>query len=856
MRLLLRIALIFALLTFIGHANAQVLTTNPVVVTKNSSDIVITFHADGGNKGLMGSSASTAIYAHTGVITNKSDGNWKYAPTWGDNSEKYKLTYVSSNTWSLTISDIRSYYGITDESEEVERLCFVFRNANNSKEGKTATGGDIFVPIYPDNIPTVSAQANFPGGSPKMGATVNSDSSVTFCLGAPGKSTAIIVGDWNNYALAPSQLMNYQDYDGFRYFWVTVPGLADAKNHIYYYIVDGCTYVGDPYANLILDPWDDQYISSSVFPNLPSYPSKVITGVPLALFNSTTNSYSWNSTNFKGVDQSDLIIYELLVRDFTGTDNKAEGSGTINAILATDKDGRNKLDYIKDLGVNAVELLPIMEFNGNNSWGYNTNFYMSPDKAYGTPDDYRRFIDECHVRGLAVILDIVFNQSDSQHPWYNMYTQTNTPFYNGSAPHAYSVLNDWNQDCALVQQQWRDALTYWMTSYNVDGFRFDLVKGLGNNDSYGSTYDATTNSWSNVTDANTNRFNATRVARMKSLHAHIMTVKPNAYFINENLAGAQEENDMAADGEINWANVNTEACQYAMGYNDNASLNRFYAPKDDGRKWGSTVSYAESHDEERVAYKVKQYGASGIKGNAVNTMRRLGSLAAQMLLTPGAHMIWQFEELGDDESTKNSDGSNNTSPKKVPWNYLNDSNRMGLYNTYATLNDIRSSNPDLFKEGVYTDVQLSSWTSRTVSLANESKELYLIVNPGTTAASIPFPKSPKNQSEAKLSDSKYTLLACSYSVTPNMETTGVRLPAGAFAVYGASVTSGIDDINDGTSTSMPEVIVEDSQIRVLTPYSTLTIHNVNGVSQAVNARLAPGIYIVTVDSIPVKVMVR
>lgn len=856
MRLFIQNALILVLLIIAFQTNGQVVTTNPVAITDSSSDIVITFHADGGNKGLMDSPASTAIYAHTGVITNKSNGDWKYAPTWGDNSEKYKLTFVSPNTWTLTISDIRAYYGITDTSEQVERLCFVFRNANNSKEGKTASGGDIFVPIYPENFPQSSAQGTYPGGTPKMGTTVNADGSVTFCLGAPNKSAATIVGDWNNYSLEPSQLMNYQDYDSNRYFWTTIPDLADAKDHIYYYIVDGCTYVCDPYANLVLDPWDDKYISSNVFPNLPSYPSNVITGVPLALFNSTANNYSWNITNFKGVDQSDLIIYELLVRDFTGTDNKADGSGTINAILATDKDGKNKLDYIKDLGVNAVELLPIMEFNGNNSWGYNTNFYMAPDKAYGTPDDYRRFIDECHARGLAVILDIVFNQSDSQHPWYNMYTQTNTPFYNGSAPHAYSVLNDWNQDYPLVQQQWCDALTYWMTSFNVDGFRFDLVKGLGNNDSYGSTYDVASNSWSNVTDANTNRFNATRVARMKILHSHIISINPNAYFINENLAGAEEENDMASDGEINWANVNTEACQYAMGYNDNASLNRFYAPKDDNRKWGSTVSYAESHDEERVAYKVKQYGAAGIKGNSVNTMRRLGSLAAQMLLTPGAHMIWQFEELGDDESTKNSDGSNNTSPKKVPWNYLNDANRKGLYDTYAALNDLRSSNPDLFKEGVYTDVQLSSWTSRTISLANESKELYLLVNPGTTAASIPFPKNPKNQSEAKLSDSKYTLLACSHSVTPNVESTGIRLPAGAFAVYGASVTSGIDDVIGSASSSIPEVIVDNCQIKVLSPYSTLTIHNVNGVMLPIDSKLSPGIYIVTVDTIPLKVVVR
>jgi len=857
MRLSLHLFLLTTLCLAAIAARGQVITTNPVIVTKNTSNIVITFHADGGNKGLMGTKPTTAIYAHTGVITNKSTSgsDWKYATDWDSPVDKHKLTYISDNTWSLTIPDIRNFYGITNAAETIEKLCFVF-HTKDGKEAKTATGGDIFVPIYPNNFPTGSTAIPYPGGIPKMGTTVNTDGSVTFCLGAPNKSTSLLVGSWNNYSLDPKQVMNYQDYNGFRYFWVTVDGINDAKDYIYYYIVDGCTYAGDPYANLVLDPYEDKNISSTVFPNIPSYPTAHISSLPLAVFNSDMNHYDWKVTNFKGVDQSDLIIYELLVRDFTGNGN---GTGTINAILDEGNDGKNKLDYIKNLGVNAIELLPIMEFNGNNSWGYNTNFYMAPDKAYGTPNDYRRFIDECHSRGLAVILDIVFNQSDGMHPWYGMYTQTNTPFYNGSAPHDYSVLNDWNQDCAMVQQQWRDALDYWMTAYNVDGFRFDLVKGLGNNDSYGSTHNAATNTWSNVTADNTNRYNATRVARMKELHAHIKATHPDAYFINENLAGAKEENEMAADGETNWANVNNAACQFAMGYDSDASLNRFYAPNDENRTWGSTVSYAESHDEQRVAYKVAQYGAAGIKGNIINTTRRLGSLAAQMILSPGAHMIWQFEELADDQNAKvGTTNENNTAPKKVKWDsYLKDTYRMGLYHTYANLNDIRANNPELFKEGVATSVQLSEWSAgRTISLSDGNKELYLIVNPTTAVATISFPKNPKTGSTANLSDSKYRLMAVSSGITPSFDSNGVKLPAGAFAVYGASIQTGIDDIISDCEKNKPEIVVEDGRIKVLTPYTTLSIHSVNGISLPTDAVLTSGIYIVTVDSIPVKVAVR
>ena len=96
------------------------------------------------------------------------------------------------------------------------------------------------------------------------------------------------------------------------------------------------------------------------------------------------------------------MVYELLVRDFTK-------EGTITTAI-------DKLDYLKAMGVNAVELMPVQEFDGNDSWGYNPSFYFAPDKAYGTADNYKRFIDEAHARGMSVILDVVFNHATLSHP--------------------------------------------------------------------------------------------------------------------------------------------------------------------------------------------------------------------------------------------------------------------------------------------------------------------------------------------------------------------------------------------------------------------------------------------------------
>ncbi len=907
---------------------AQVVTTSPAIVQTDSRNIVITFYADRGNKRLINLPETDQVYAHTGVLTKSStsSGDWKYAPAWGNNDAKYRLTRVSTNVYTLTIPSIEQYYGIpAADVASVTQLAFVFRNANCSLEGKSDTGGDIFVQVQQPglklsltndtqegvvstgtavtftvnstvsadltlsvngsqigsqkgstaltatyrfdsvgdfavtatataagqsvtastNIAVVAAptQAVYPGGVPVQGAVRNeATGEITFCIAAPGKTSAIVVGSWADYNVLSSHHMNYQDYQGNRYFWVTVKGLEAGKDYMYYYLIDGSRRVGDPYARLILDPFNDKYIPSGVYPNLPVYPSDKVSGVPLAVYNSNRDVYDWKVKSFTGVDPSQLIIYELLIRDFTGTEGQANGEGTVAGVIS-------KLDYLQRLGINAIELLPIMEFDGNNSWGYNTNFYFAPDKAYGAPDDYRRLIDECHSRGIAVILDIVFNQSAGLHPWYQMYDIAVNPFYNGSAPHSYSVLNDWNQDNPLVEQQWTDALAYWMTAYKVDGFRFDLVKGLGNNDSYGNTYNPDNNTWGTPSDTKTNDYNATRVARMSRLHAAMRAVNPNAYFINENLAGAKEENEMAADGDLNWANINTEARAFAQGTQSNSGLNRFYAPSD-SRTWGTTVSYAESHDEERMAYAVSQQGVTGVKGNTKMTTRRLGSVAAQMLMCPGAHMIWQFQEFGADQTTK-SGGGNNTDPKRVIWSYLDNANRAGLMQCYRELNGIRIRNPKLFREGVATTVQCGSnnWgTGRYINLVNGSSQLICAINPSVTETvyvSVPMTTSPTG----------YHLLSASYNTNPSILNGVVVLEPGAYAVIGTLDLAGIEQtVADGPMTTPVVTLDADRRVVITGDYRHAAVYSVDGRMYSLDTPLPRGIFIVKVDGTATKVM--
>ena len=157
-------------------AGAQVVTTSPAIITADTKNIVITFHADWGNSGMAGLPASTAVYAHTGLITSQSatPDEWTFAPTWPDNSAKYKLKAEGSGTWTLDIPDIRQYYGVP-AGVEIKNMVFVFRDAAGSdSQGKTINGGDISLTVFPSGFPAPDMR-QYPDGDLQPGATPSSE---------------------------------------------------------------------------------------------------------------------------------------------------------------------------------------------------------------------------------------------------------------------------------------------------------------------------------------------------------------------------------------------------------------------------------------------------------------------------------------------------------------------------------------------------------------------------------------------------------------------------------------------------------------------------------------------------------
>ena len=625
---------------------SQMLNVSPREFDENTTrDIVITLNTEG--TALHGYTGS--VYAHTGVLTSRSNStsDWKYVKSsWNNNIEACRLTKIADNKYQYVIEGgPRAFYGVP-EGENIEYIAFVFRSSDGSKQVKDR-GNDILV--YVDN-----ALTRRPLGA-KGGVTVNGNSA-TFVLYAPGKSKVNLLADFNDYSTTATPMTK----DG-NYFWVTVDGLQLGKEYSYQYLVDGSVRVGDPYAEKVLDPWNDQWISTDVYPNPMTYPSGGVDMV--SVFETTPRPYVWSVSKFNRPAMNTLAIYELLLRDFTT-------EGSINAAY-------EKLDYLETLGINAIELMPIQEFDGNDSWGYNTCYYFAPDKAYGTKRDIKRFIDECHKRGIAVILDIAINHATGQFPYAKMWwnssnncTASNNPFFNVYATHNWSVYHDFNHTYSATRDYFKEVLKFWVTEYKVDGYRFDLSKGLVQNP---GDYDAS-------------GYSSERIDIIKDYVNAIKSVDKDVYIILEHFCEQSEEDHLYSSiGAMCWNNSQLNGyMESVMGWSGNSDFSNFKS----GR-----INTIETHDEERLAYKAKTYGQSWVKNDWAKLSKRLQAAYALHFLTPYPKMMWQFGELGYDISVEEG---GRTSRKPVKWEYLNDSNRKALYDALSKIISFRTSREDIY----------------------------------------------------------------------------------------------------------------------------------------------------------------
>ena len=525
------------------------------------------------------------------------------------------------------------------------------------------------------------------------GINYSSDvSKATLSLWAPGKTSVYVLGDFNDWQIDPAYQMKM---DG-EHFWLELTGLTGGTEYAFQYLVDESLKIADPYADKILDP-DDQYIPANTYPGLKAYPSQAVSDQwyfnRLAVLQTDQEPFAWAITDFQSPPKQELVIYELLVRDFLGN-----GDRNYQNLIDT-------LGYLKRLGINAIELMPIMEFNGNESWGYNPTFMFAPDKYYGTKNMLKEFVDQCHANGIAVILDIAMNHHDIPNPYVMLdfdfvhgKPQLDNRWFNVNATHPFNVFFDMNHE-SLYTQEYLDTVNhYWLNEYNIDGFRFDLSKGFtqtNNPDNAGA--------WSS--------YDASRIALLKRMADRIWEHTPDAYIILEHLGDNAEEKELAeyrADegkGMMLWGKMTEQYNQLTMGYAENSDISGVYH---ETRGWAvpHLVSYMESHDEERLMVKNIWYGNAAASYSAKDTLTALARVRAASTLfytVPGPKMLWQFGELGYDFSINHCpDGSIaegcRISPKPVVWNYQEHSHRRWLYDHVRDLLRLRAQY-DVFTGG-------------------------------------------------------------------------------------------------------------------------------------------------------------
>jgi 1,4-alpha-glucan branching enzyme len=741
--------LTFLFCLYTGKMAAQLVAINPPFATADDNGVVITYDASQGSGGLLGENtiyAHTGVI--TSASTSGSDWRYVLT-NWTTNLPKALLTRIgTSNLYTLNIGNIRTYYGIPS-GEAVLRLALVFRNADGTKTGKTTSGGDIFIDINQGgfqvklNSPqkgsffnqsdsfTVSATASTPanlilyangmqvaqavgassltykntltafgntrlnlvleGNSngtksydssyimPRLnpivaaapsgivdGINYINDSTVTLQLFAPSKSFVYVVGDFNNWEFDTDYLMR-KTPDQNRY-WLTITGLKKGLEYGFQYSIDdGQMKVADVYAEKYLDPWNDPWISAETYPNLKPYPTGKTTEV-VSVLQIGQPAYEWKVTNFKKPTNDQLVIYELLIRDFIGKHDFKTMIDTIS--------------YLKRVGANCVKVMPIMEFEGNESWGYNPMFYFAIDKYYGTKNDFKAFVDACHANGIAVVLDVVLNHSFGQNPQVRMYFNPaagqygqptpQNPWFNEVDKHPYGVGYDYNHEAQIVQQFTDRVLKFWLTEYKIDGYRFDLSKGFTQKNTLGDV-----GAWG--------AYDQSRINIWSRIRNEIIKYAPDAYLILEHLSDNSEETVLANMGFMLWGKMTEAYAEAVMGYNNNKANLSWGNYKTRGWNFPNLVTYAESHDEERVMFFALNYGnvsGSYSTKNLSNALKRVAAYHALLLPLKGPKMLWQGAELGYEISI-NTNGRTGNKPFK--WEYLNNPERVATLNQVGAL---------------------------------------------------------------------------------------------------------------------------------------------------------------------------
>ncbi len=473
---------------------------------------------------------------------------------------------------------------------------------------------------------------------------------VAFELFAPYNASVALIGEWNQWQPIP---MQKDDKGTWR---VEVP-LADGNYQYKFEVISKSPFMLDQKVT-VADP-------KAIHFTLDSHENSVIKvkdGQPII------STYQWKHDKISLPPNQQLVIYEMHVGDFRG------GMGDSQDQPGKFKNVIEKLDYLAELGINAIEMMPINEFPGHHSWGYSLHSIYAVENSYGSPEELCELVDECHARGIRVIHDAVYNHMDSESPLtridYNYWFYETNPdeaSLNFGPKFDYEHFDD-NLDIWPAREYVINAMRLWIEKFRIDGIRFDCTRAIRYFDLL---------EWFNH-------------------EAHSRADFKPFYTIAEHIP--QDASIATANGPVDAAwhdNFFRQMSATALGinhhgrepYNTQEVLRLLDSRKDGFGSGYNTIHYLANHDEERLMYLLG--AAANTFDDAAFNRAKLG--AALLLTAPGIPMLWMGEEFGQ-PTPKTLD------PQPLQWGLLNNDRNKGLFQFYAHLIKLRKENPALYSD--------------------------------------------------------------------------------------------------------------------------------------------------------------
>lgn len=464
------------------------------------------------------------------------------------------------------------------------------------------------------------------------GATDHDHGHVTFALFAPNKQTVHLIGDFNNWNPQADPM-----HDRGAGFWVAQKHL-DNGEHRYQFVVDGRTVICDPYAQSV--EHDDK-----------------LDAPPRAVIQAGREQYPWEHDGWVRPAFRDLIIYETHIGDFSP-------EGNLRGMIS-------RLDYLRDLGVNCIELMPVYETAPHDYWGYEPRFYLALRRSFGAWRDMCELVDQAHARGMAVLLDLVLAHTGMEHPFNQLYPYDQSPWYGQGLgePNQFGLpMLDFTKQA--TNSFVRDVQSYWLRVFHVDGFRYDYLAGIGQGDGEkGLPY-------------------LINIAR---------SIRPDAYLAGEYIP---ENPDAVNDSQL--SGIWHTRCRLALttlltGKNaepykaaDFDQTIRFIDPTVEQYRDGSfMINYLECHDDPRGMDLFRQAGDSD------DIARRKTALAMTTLMTmPGEPMFYHGQEMGESSQKR-------MEPNPIHWDLLDTQGGRGLMSHLQALCRLRKERASL-RGGIFS----------------------------------------------------------------------------------------------------------------------------------------------------------